>query len=58
MKLFLKYLNYLHAWFENNLSKSDICKKYLKNRSLSDSTIKNFKIGYSYNPEIHLFINF
>ena len=54
-EIIFKILELSTAWFENNLSKSDICKKYLKNRSLSDSTIKNFKIGYSYNPESSLY---
>lgn len=54
-EIIFKILELSTSWFENNLSKSDICKKYLKNRSLSNSTIKNFKIGYSYNPESSLY---
>ena len=31
------------------------CQNYLKKRSLSDSTIKDFRIGYSYNSNNTLY---
>ena len=42
-------------WFEQNLLRSQDCKDYLSKRSLSDETIKFFKIGYSYNPNSSLY---
>ncbi len=45
-----KILEISTKWFEDNLnSDNNDCKKYLKNRSLSDETIKIFRLGYSYN---------
>ena len=42
-------------WFENNLLNSKHLQSYLKNRFLSKNTIKNFRIGYSYNPQSSLY---
>ena len=42
-------------WFENNLIENDYCIQYLKNRSLSQKTIKDFRIGYSYNSKSSLY---
>ena len=42
-------------WFQNNLTQNDQCKKYLQDRSISNETIKNFKIGFSYNPKSSLY---
>ena len=42
-------------WFQNNLTQNDQCKKYLQDRSISNKTIKNFKIGFSYNPKSSLY---
>ncbi len=42
-------------WFENNLIENDYCVQYLKNRSLSQKTIKDFRIGYSYNSKSSLY---
>ena len=50
-------LNLSCQWFQNNLNneKESQCKKYLINRKLSQDTIVNFKLGYSYNTKITLF---
>ena len=42
-------------WFQKNLAQNDQCKKYLLDRSISNETIKNFKIGFSYNPKSSLY---
>ena len=44
-------------WFIKNLNEpgAEICKKYLKKRNLSQSTINEFKLGYSYNTNSTLF---
>ncbi len=42
-------------WYENNLKLHKFSKEYLKNRSLSDSTINKFRIGYSNNPKTTLY---
>ena len=42
-------------WFQNNLLNNENCQKYLKNRSISPNTIKDFRIGYSYNSKSSLY---
>jgi len=43
-------------WFEQNLSlEKNNCLKYLQNRSLSNETIKLFRLGYSYNKKSSLY---
>ncbi|PPR47218.1 MAG: DNA primase [Alphaproteobacteria bacterium MarineAlpha5_Bin9] len=53
----LKILEVATKWFEENLSekKSNNVSQYLKKRNLSQSTIKNFRIGYSYNNKNSIF---
>ena len=52
-----KILEATTNWYVNNLEFSEalVCKKYLKKRNLSESTIKKFRIGYSYNSNSTLF---
>tara|TARA_Y100000590_G_scaffold465458_1_gene637834 strand:- start:720 stop:2465 length:1746 start_codon:yes stop_codon:yes gene_type:complete len=44
-------------WFNNNLnmSESNICNKYLKSRNISQDSIENFKLGYSFNSKSTLY---
>ncbi len=42
-------------WYEKNLVDNDICKQYLLKRSLSQDTIKKFRIGYSNNSNSSLY---
>jgi len=42
-----KILEISTKWFQDNLEESDLCKKYLKRRNLSDETVKYFKLGFS-----------
>ncbi len=50
-----KILELSTQWFEKNLQQNDKCKQYLKKRSLSNNTIKNFRIGYSSNSSATLY---
>ena len=50
-----KILELSTQWFEKNLQQNDKCKQYLKKRSLSNNTIKNFRIGYSSNSSTTLY---
>ena len=50
-----KILELSTQWFEKNLQQNDKCKQYLKKRSLSNNTIKNFRIGYSSNSSETLY---
>ena len=50
-----KILELSTQWFEKNLEQNDKCKQYLKKRSLSNNTIKNFRIGYSSNSSATLY---
>ncbi len=43
------------SWFEKNLQDNAECKSYLKIRSISDKTIKDFRIGYSFNSKLTLY---
>ena len=51
-----KILVAANDWFINNLDLEDgkACLKYLKSRKLTDTTIKNFKLGYSFNSKSSL----
>ena len=51
-----KILEISTKWFEQNLLHSQDCKNYLSKRSLSEETIKFFRIGYSYNPSTSLYL--
>lgn len=52
----LKILEISAKWFEENLKvENNLCKKYLHNRKLSDETIKNFRLGYSFNKDLSLY---
>ena len=44
-------------WFSNNLNnvEANACNQYLKDRKLSQETIKNFQLGYSYNSKTSLY---
>ena len=44
-------------WFEDNLEDSfaNTCNQYLKNRKLSQVTIKKFRLGYSSNSKSNLY---
>ncbi len=42
-------------WFENNLKNNQECKQYLNKRSISEKTVKDFRLGYSYNSQITLY---
>ena len=44
-------------WYQNNLEVSEAqkCKLYLEGRNLSDETISQFKLGYSYNASSTLY---
>ena len=42
-----KILELTTLWFEENISTNKQCQQYLKNRSISQHTIKDFGIGYS-----------
>ena len=50
-----KILEFTTIWFEKNLTNNEDCKKYLKDRMLSNDTIKFFRIGYSYNSKSSLY---
>ena len=50
-----KILELSTQWFEKNLQQNDKCKQYLKKRSLSNNTIKNFRLGYSSNSNTTLY---
>ncbi len=50
-----KILEITTNWFQSNLKDNLECQNYLKKRSLSDSTIKDFRIGYSYNSNNTLY---
>tara|TARA_X000000950_G_scaffold147436_1_gene181975 strand:- start:1582 stop:3330 length:1749 start_codon:yes stop_codon:yes gene_type:complete len=50
-----KVLEISAKWFQDNLYKSNNCKKYLYKRNLSDETIKYFKLGFSSNPKKTLY---
>ena len=53
--IIFKILEQATVWFQKNLLDSDDCKQYLKKRSISNNTINDFKIGYSYNPRTSLY---
>ena len=51
-----KILEISSEWFQENLNvKGNICKDYLESRSINLETIKNFKLGYSFNPKSSLY---
>ena len=50
-----KILEVSTKWFENNFSINKNCQNYLKNRYISQNTIKKFRIGFSYNSESSLY---
>ena len=50
-----KILEMSTTWFEDNLNYDLNCQQYLKNRALSKNTIRDFRIGYSYNPKTTLY---
>ena len=51
-KNILKILEISTKWFEENLSTvGEECLDYLKKRSISDKTIKTFRLGYSFNKK-------
>ncbi len=50
-----KILEITTKWFQKNLSDNNQCQTYLKNRSISNSTIQDFRIGYSYNNNSTLY---
>ena len=50
-----KILEMSTTWFEDNLNNDINCQQYLKNRALSKNTIRDFRIGYSYNPKTTLY---
>ena len=50
-----KILEVTTEWFIENLENSEIGKVYLEKRNLSQKTIKDFKIGYSYNSRSSLY---
>jgi len=50
-----KILEISAKWFQDNLYKSNLCKKYLNKRNLTDNTIKHFKLGFSSNPKTTLY---
>ncbi len=50
-----KILELSTSWFEENLLNDHNCQLYLKKRSISQNTIKVFKIGYSFNPNLSLY---
>jgi len=52
----LKILEISAKWFEENLKvENNLCRKYLHNRKLSDETIENFRLGYSFNKDLSLY---
>ena len=52
----IKILEIATKWFEKNLSfENKECLNYLHKRSLSDQTIKLFRLGYSYNKKNSLY---
>ncbi len=50
-----KILEFATNWFEKNLQNNSKCQEYLKIRSLSQNTIKDFRIGYSHNSKSSLY---
>ena len=50
-----KILEITTIWFQQNLIEHKESSQYLKKRSISDDTIKIFRIGYSYNSKITLY---
>ena len=50
-----KILEVTTNWFEENLYKDERCLSYLKTRSISNKTIKDFRIGYSNNSKSSLY---
>ena len=53
---FFKILEIATIWFEDNINNNiDESKKYLLSRNISEDTIKFFRLGYSFNPEINLY---
>jgi len=52
----LNILEVATKWFEQNLNiANNECKKYLDRRFLSNETIKQFRLGYSYNGKSSLY---
>ena len=49
--------NYAKEYFENNLDKDNDVLNYLKERGLSEFTIKNFGLGYSKNSKSDFYKN-
>lgn len=49
--------NYAKEYFENNLDKDNDVLNYLKERGLSEITIKNFGLGYSKNSKSDFYKN-
>ena len=54
-EIVFKILEIATNWFKKNLEENNYCKEYLKKRSISESTIQAFKIGYSYNSKSTLY---
>ena len=54
-EIFYEILEVSTHWFQKNLEKHKESQEYLKNRLISENTIKIFKIGYSYNSETTLY---
>ena len=50
-----KILEISTNWFHENFKNNNDFKNYLKKRSISNETIKDFRIGYSFNPKISLY---
>ena len=52
----LNILEIATKWFEQNLNtENNECKKYLDSRLLSNETIKQFRLGYSFNGKSSLY---
>ena len=52
----LNILEIATKWFEQNLNtENNECKKYLDSRLLSNETIKQFRLGYSFNEKNSLY---
>ena len=54
-EIVFKILEMTTDWFEQNIILNQNCQNYLKSRSLSKDTIKDFRIGYSHNPNSTLY---
>ena len=54
-EIIFKILEISTLWFEENISTNKQCQQYLKNRSISQDTIRDFRIGYSNNSKLSLY---